>query len=69
MGVCPLGRAFSPLQMAHESTVEHGRLNAGEVGMAPGPWLSQRGHPGQQVGDRGQQNQVATGMGVPAMAP
>ncbi|KAM6331244.1 5'-nucleotidase domain-containing protein 4 isoform 3-T4 [Alca torda] len=51
----------SPVLMAHESTVEHGRLDAGEAGMALAPWLAPHSHPGQQVGGRGQR-----GMGVPA---
>ncbi|XP_009878517.1 PREDICTED: cytosolic purine 5'-nucleotidase-like [Charadrius vociferus] len=38
-----------PVLMAHESTVEHGRLDAGEAGTALAPWLAQHGHPGQQV--------------------
>ncbi|KAM6113214.1 LOW QUALITY PROTEIN: cytosolic purine 5'-nucleotidase-like [Phoenicopterus ruber ruber] len=38
-----------PVLMAHESTVEHGRLDAGEAGSALAPWLAQQGHPGPQV--------------------
>uniref|UniRef100_A0A8B9MDM4 5'-nucleotidase domain containing 4 n=1 Tax=Accipiter nisus TaxID=211598 RepID=A0A8B9MDM4_9AVES len=38
-----------PVLMAHESTVEHGRLDAGEAGTALAPWLAQHGHPSQQV--------------------
>ncbi|XP_068277425.1 cytosolic purine 5'-nucleotidase-like isoform X2 [Nyctibius grandis] len=38
-----------PVLMAHESTVEHGRLDTGEMGMALAPWLARCGHPGQQV--------------------
>lgn len=60
----PSPQAFSLLQMAHESTVEHGRLDTGEAGMALAPWLTRHSHPGQQVGGRGQR-----GMGVPAAAP
>lgn len=50
----PSPHTFSPPQMAHESTVEHGRLDTGEAGTALAPWLAQQGHPGQQVGGRGQ---------------
>ncbi|XP_064897260.1 cytosolic purine 5'-nucleotidase-like isoform X2 [Columba livia] len=39
----------SPVLMAHELTVEHSRLDAGEGGTALAPWLAQCGHPGQQV--------------------
>lgn len=49
----PSLQAFSLPQMAHESTVEHGRLDTGEAGTALAPWLAQHGHPGQQVGGRG----------------
>ncbi|XP_075030704.1 cytosolic purine 5'-nucleotidase-like isoform X6 [Calonectris borealis] len=38
-----------PVLMAHESTVEHGRLDTGEAGTALAPWLAWHGHPGQQV--------------------
>ncbi|XP_074419746.1 cytosolic purine 5'-nucleotidase-like isoform X2 [Larus michahellis] len=38
-----------PVLMAHESTVEHGRLDTGEAGMALAPWLTWHSHPGQQV--------------------
>ncbi|XP_017692846.1 PREDICTED: 5'-nucleotidase domain-containing protein 4 isoform X2 [Lepidothrix coronata] len=38
-----------PVLMAHESTVEHTRLDSGEVGTALPPWLAQHSHPGQQV--------------------
>ncbi|KAM6342341.1 sodium-dependent phosphate transporter 1 isoform 3-T3 [Podargus strigoides] len=38
-----------PVLMAHESTVEHGRLDVGEAGTALAPWLAQHSHPGQQV--------------------
>ncbi|PKU33949.1 5 -nucleotidase domain-containing protein 4 isoform x1 [Limosa lapponica baueri] len=38
-----------PVLMAHESTVEHGRLDAGEVGTALAPWLAQHGPPSHQV--------------------
>ncbi|XP_009474622.1 PREDICTED: cytosolic purine 5'-nucleotidase-like [Nipponia nippon] len=38
-----------PVLMAHESTVEHGRLDMGEAGPALVPWLAQHGHPDQQV--------------------
>ncbi|XP_029890475.1 cytosolic purine 5'-nucleotidase-like isoform X3 [Aquila chrysaetos chrysaetos] len=48
-----------PVLMAHESTVEHGRLDAGEAGTALAPWLAQHGHPGQQVGGRGPRSRRA----------
>ncbi|NXJ38194.1 5NTC nucleotidase, partial [Ciconia maguari] len=43
-----------PVLMAHESTVEHSRPDTGEAGTALAPWLARHGHPGQQVGGRGQ---------------
>lgn len=61
----PSLQAFSLPQMAHESTVEHGRLDAGEAGTALAPWLAQHGHPGQQVGGRGLRSQKGR---VPAPA-
>lgn len=50
----PLCHGLVPPQMAHELTVEHSRLDAGEGGTALAPWLAQHGNPGQQVGGRGQ---------------
>ncbi|KAM6232316.1 cytosolic purine 5'-nucleotidase-like isoform 2-T2 [Spheniscus humboldti] len=38
-----------PVLMAHESTVEHSRLDMGEAGTALAPWLAQHSLPGQQV--------------------
>ncbi|XP_051496771.1 cytosolic purine 5'-nucleotidase-like isoform X2 [Apus apus] len=38
-----------PVLMAHESTVEHGRLDTGEAGTVLPPWLDQHSHPNQQV--------------------
>ncbi|XP_010167918.2 LOW QUALITY PROTEIN: cytosolic purine 5'-nucleotidase-like, partial [Antrostomus carolinensis] len=37
-----------PVLMAHESTVEHSRLDMGEAGMAVAPWMPWHGHPDQQ---------------------
>lgn len=58
-----LGALSTPLQMAHESTVEHSHRDSGDVVTALPPWLAQRGDPGQQVGDR---NRGAEGHGHPA---
>ncbi|NXT93939.1 5NTC nucleotidase, partial [Anhinga rufa] len=55
-----------PVLMAHESTVEHSRLDTGEAGTALAPWHS---HPGLQVGGRGQQHPCAVSVGVLASAP
>ncbi|KAM4644930.1 cytosolic purine 5'-nucleotidase-like isoform 4-T4 [Amazona ochrocephala] len=38
-----------PVLMAHESTVEHSRGDAGEAGAALAPWLAWHGHPSPQV--------------------
>ncbi|XP_041885500.1 cytosolic purine 5'-nucleotidase-like [Corvus kubaryi] len=38
-----------PVLMAHESTVEHSRLDSGDAVPALPPWLAQHGDPGQQV--------------------
>lgn len=43
-----------PLQMAHESTVEHSRQDSGDTVTALPPWLAQHGDPGQQVGGKEQ---------------
>ncbi|KAM4756220.1 cytosolic purine 5'-nucleotidase-like isoform 5-T5 [Cyanocitta cristata] len=44
-----LGALSTPPQMAHESTVEHSRLDSGDAVTALPPWLAQHGDPGQQV--------------------
>lgn len=49
-----LGALSTLPQMAHESTVEHSRLDSGDAVTALPPWLAQHGDPGQQVGGREQ---------------
>lgn len=54
--------------MAHESTVEHSRLDVGETGTGLAAWLAQSGQSGQQVGGMGLECLLAVGMGVPVAA-